>query len=290
MAGYIGYNPWSDASGAIGSGGDALGSAILRGALMKQEQAQRQQQLMIELQKLQMEQQSAKDLNTYRGSEIDLRTKESGRQDQEQAIKNREEAMRQKFGSSMRMEGVGPLPTDYGAPTIAGVGQYNQEKTQADQNEGAAYLSRDPSNALDTILRMQAARAQPVAGNPLIQQMLVTGRGLHNIPPENIAVGPVGGPTVDTGLARPRTTGQFSPHDASTLYSSGIGRDSIDFPTSAMGQALSNIIMHAASQLPGGTNVAPSQPSGPQPGDVVKGYRFKGGDPSKKQNWEKMAQ
>jgi hypothetical protein len=38
--------------------------------------------------------------------------------------------------------------------------------------------------------------------------------------------------------------------------------------------------------------VAPSggakPPSGPKPGDVVKGYRFKGGDPSKKENWVKQ--
>jgi hypothetical protein len=26
--------------------------------------------------------------------------------------------------------------------------------------------------------------------------------------------------------------------------------------------------------------------SGPKAGDIVQGYRFKGGDPSKKENWE----
>jgi hypothetical protein len=36
--------------------------------------------------------------------------------------------------------------------------------------------------------------------------------------------------------------------------------------------------------------VEPSKPPGnkPKPGDVVKGYRFKGGDPSKKENWVKQ--
>ena len=29
-------------------------------------------------------------------------------------------------------------------------------------------------------------------------------------------------------------------------------------------------------------------PSAPKPGDVMQGYRFKGGDPSKKENWEKV--
>jgi hypothetical protein len=32
----------------------------------------------------------------------------------------------------------------------------------------------------------------------------------------------------------------------------------------------------------------PSAPSGPQPGDVQEGYRFKGGDPSNASNWEKV--
>jgi len=234
MAGYIGYNPWSDASGAIGSGGDALGSAILRSALMKQQQAQQQQQLMIELQRLQMEQQSAKDLNTYRSGELDLGKQRFAQSQKEygdtsdlaeraQAIKDREEVMRQKFGSSMRMEGVGSLPIDYGAPTVAGVGQYNQQRTQADQNESAAYLSHDPSNAIDTILKMQAARAQPVAGNPLLQQELITGRGPHNVPSGSIAVSPLGGPAIATGPDRQLAGDRLSYNAIEAMY-----RDAVD--------------------------------------------------------------
>jgi hypothetical protein len=34
--------------------------------------------------------------------------------------------------------------------------------------------------------------------------------------------------------------------------------------------------------------VAPSAPKGPKPGDVVKGYRFKGGNPADKSNWVKQ--
>lgn len=36
----------------------------------------------------------------------------------------------------------------------------------------------------------------------------------------------------------------------------------------------------------GGTPVAPSTPNAPQPGDIVKGYRFKGGNPADRNSWE----
>jgi len=67
------------------------------------------------------------------------------------------------------------------------------------------------------------------------------------------------------------------------------------------GLDLSNII--ARGMFPGSTNLPPrisagggeappqapglaSRPAMPKPGDVRRGYRFKGGDPSKQESWE----
>jgi len=42
----------------------------------------------------------------------------------------------------------------------------------------------------------------------------------------------------------------------------------------------------ALSEVPGGAPAVPQQPRIPKPGDLYKGYRFKGGDPGDKSNWE----
>jgi hypothetical protein len=50
--------------------------------------------------------------------------------------------------------------------------------------------------------------------------------------------------------------------------------------------------MEKASHMQVPRSAAPAaggaSPAGPKVGDVVKGYRFKGGDPSNKASWEKQ--
>ncbi len=66
-------------------------------------------------------------------------------------------------------------------------------------------------------------------------------------------------------------------------------------------QRLINYRLHAQQQIPQGMqqgdrykvpqgSEAPMQQGAPKAGDVHDGYRFKGGDPSKKENWEKSSQ
>lgn len=212
--GYIGYNQATDVGNAFGGIGDALGSAILRGAIMRQQQQDRQQQLMIEIERLRQEQENARSLNEYRGKEIDLRKKEGEREDTKVGFMRQkadegaaEIAMRRRFAGSMRGVGVPQPPGGIGPSSP-------DEERQADAQESAAYLSNEPKNALDTILKMQAMQSQPM--NPVLAQQILSGFGLHNIPPGNVAVPPGGGAPVATGMSRAQAGQDLSMNTALT--------------------------------------------------------------------------
>lgn len=222
MAGYVGYNQASDIGNSFGGVGDILGSAILRGAIMRQQQRDRQQQLMLEVARLRQEQENAQSLGKYREEEIGLRKKEGEREDTKLGFAKQkadegaaETAMRRRFAGSMRNVGIGPLLQ---GPEQGGGNLSDPQVQQADAQESAAFLSNEPKNALDTILRMQALRELGGKLGPTISQEMVTGMPLHNVPPGNVAVPPGGGPPVSIGLPRAQAGQDLSANTALTEW------------------------------------------------------------------------
>jgi hypothetical protein len=260
--GYVGYNQASDMGNAFGGVGDILGSAILRGAMMRQQQQDRQQQLMIEIERLRQEQENAQSLKEYRGEEIGFRKKEGEREDTRLGFARQkaeegaaETAMRKRFATSQRTEGIGPLMQ---GPTQGGGNLGDEQARQMDAQESAAFLSNDPGKGLETVLKMGAARRLGT-GNPVLDQMLLTGQGLHNIPTGAAAVAPAGGPPVSMGPARPSVGADASVNSIANLLARRIGTaasipEAMKDPNTAM---MEQFIMNAVRKQMG-TNAPPA--------------------------------
>lgn len=235
MAGYVGYNQASDVGNAFGGVGDALGSAILRGAIMRQQQQDRQQQLMLEIARLRQEQENARSLQEYRGEEIGLRKKQEEREktkldiDKKKAEESAaESAIRRRFATAARTEGLPPSQYQFGDPHLAAGKEYDEQKRQADISEGMAFLSNDPSKAMEGIMRQNALRS--LAGNPIINQLIATQMGFHNVPPGNLVFSPgadvVGqAPFRPPNPARPQAGQDLSANTALTEFVKLIGSE-----------------------------------------------------------------
>lgn len=270
MAGLVGYNPYTDAGNTIGGAGDILGSAILRGAMMRQQAAQRQQELMLEIERLRMQKEESKNLNKYREGELDLSRKSGEREDtrlgfekQRSSIEKQkaddsatEMAIRQRFGKAARTQGLPPMVNPFGAPTLAGVKEYDEQKRQADLNEGMAFLSNDPSRAMEGIARQAALRN--VGDNPVIQELLATGMNLHNAPAGNTVFSP-GGSVVGQGQPRP-VPGQTLSYNSGASLLDALMKQTGDgsVPNTELGQALNALILQGLRERLG-TNMPPAQ-------------------------------
>jgi hypothetical protein len=261
----IGSNPY-DVGNTFGGVGDMLGSAILRGAMMRQQAAQRQQDLMLEIRRLQLESErgereaeSARSLDKYRTAETGFREKESNIAERKQKQSEDEDMARRMFARSQRVKGLPPLPEDFGAPTMKGTQDYEAQKRMAEEQEGIARLSVDPNKAVDTINSLIAQRA--LGSNPLLQAIQATGMGLHNIPTGASAVGPLAGPTVAEGPPRVIPGQTLSPNVAGNMLEKLLTGGSFATQDAAMQDpmvvGLRNLILHSL-----GTNVPPSEAQG----------------------------
>lgn len=130
--------------------------------------------------------------------------------------------------------------------------------------------------------------------DPIIRNLIATGS------PQYMNV-PAGGSLINLGQQQPGPVFSAPPRPAAARDPQQLQDESLRALGSVYGDlgrahALRtpqgtntlNALNAALAKYPGGAPQAALQV--PKPGEVYKGYRFKGGDPSDKNSWEKMAQ
>lgn len=129
-----------------------------------------------------------------------------------------------------------------------------------------------------------------ILNDPVLRNLLATGtRQYMDVP--------AGGNVVNLGLQQPTSVYSAPPRPAAARDPQQLQDESLR----ALGSVYGDLGKAHALRTPQGTNTlnalnaalakypggAPqSAPQVPKPGDIYKGYRFKGGDPSDKESWE----
>src|SRR5213078_1695761 len=299
MPGYLENNVWQGAGDASSRMGDAFTRAIVGTQQLRYQQAQMQQQQAMEAARLEMERQrliqnapliNAQTAYNRAGAAVDEQKVAGAKQSAllgqlvNQATQARQMVMAPGQGGQF------PMSPELSAAIPAG--QYTQEDLANRlyglmSGAGAQVSLQNPASAVGSMA--QAAYSQTPQG---LKDVAVGFPPKQGMSPEQEFFSKIYAKVIADAMA-PETTETTNLRGEKTKSTTRDIQGGLD---------LSDII--ARGMFPGSTNLPPrisaggseapppqapglaSRPAMPKPGDVRRGYRFKGGDPSKQESWE----
>jgi|SRR5881394_625876 len=295
--GYLDNNIYQGAGNAAAGMGDAFTRAIVGTQQLRYQQAQMQQQQAMEAARLEMERQrliqnapliNAQTAYNRAGAAVDEQKVAGAKQSAllgqlvNQATQARQMVMTPGQGGQFAM-----------SPQLSAAipaGQYTQEDLANRlyglmSGAGAQVALQNPASAVGNMA--QAAYSQTPQG---LKDVAVGLPAKQQLPPEVEFLSHMYAKAVADAMA-PQTTETTNTRNEKTKSTTRDIQGGIDLAETA-----------ARMLFPGSTNLPPrkspveepppqapglaSRPVTPKPGDVRRGYRFKGGDPSKQESWE----